>query len=112
MTPSCGRCRVGSARGRSLRVGLTRKGQPETLHRHSRAERLQAAEQIARGNVIAGDPQRCLDIIRRWRDALGLTVVSGTFYFGGMPQEMALRNIRLFAEEVMAAFVEAEAIAP
>ena len=76
------------------------------------ARPIQAAEQIARGNVIAGEPQRCIDIIRRWRDALGLTVVSGTFYFGGMPQEMALRNIRRFAEEVMPAFVEAEATAP
>ena len=62
--------------------------------------------------MIAGDPQRCIDIIRRWRDALGLTVVSGTFYFGGMPQEMALRNISRFAKEVMPAFVEAEATAP
>ena len=76
------------------------------------ARRFQAAEQIARGNVIAGDPQCCIDIIRRWRDALGLTVVSGTFYFGGMPQEMALQNIRRFAAEVMPAFAEAEAIAP
>jgi alkanesulfonate monooxygenase SsuD/methylene tetrahydromethanopterin reductase-like flavin-dependent oxidoreductase (luciferase family) len=72
------------------------------------ARRLQAAEQIARGNVIAGDPQRCIDIIRRWRDVLGLTVVSGTFYFGGMPQEMASRNIRRFAAEVMPAFAQAE----
>ena len=67
--------------------------------------------QIARGNVIAGDPQRCIDIIRRWRDALGLTVISGTFYFGGMPQDMALRNIRRFAAEVMPALA-AEAIVP
>jgi alkanesulfonate monooxygenase SsuD/methylene tetrahydromethanopterin reductase-like flavin-dependent oxidoreductase (luciferase family) len=72
----------------------------------SASRRPQAAEQIARGNVIAGDPQRCIDIIRRWRDALGLTVVSGTFYFGGMPQEMALGNIRRFAAEVMPAFAE------
>ena len=65
----------------------------------------QAEDQIARGNVIAGDPQRCIDIIRYWRDTLGLTVVSGTFYFGGMPQEMALKNIQRFATEVMPAFV-------
>jgi alkanesulfonate monooxygenase SsuD/methylene tetrahydromethanopterin reductase-like flavin-dependent oxidoreductase (luciferase family) len=74
--------------------------------------RLLAAEQIARGNVIAGEPQRCIDLIRRWRDALGLTVISGTFYFGGMPQEMALRNIRRFASEVMPAIVKAEVVAP
>lgn len=72
----------------------------------------QAADEIARGNVIAGDPQRCIDLIRHWRDVLGLTVVSGTFYFGGMPQEMALRNIRRFAAEVMPAFATVEAIAP
>jgi natural product biosynthesis luciferase-like monooxygenase protein len=70
------------------------------------ARPIQAAEQIARGNVIAGEPQRCIDLIRRWRDALGLTLVSGTFYFGGMPQAMALRNIRRFAAEVMPAFAE------
>ena len=78
----------------------------------SAARQTRAQDQIARGNVIAGDPPRCIDIIRRWRDALGLTVVSGTFYFGGMPQEMALRNIRRFAAEVMPAFAAAEAIAP
>jgi alkanesulfonate monooxygenase SsuD/methylene tetrahydromethanopterin reductase-like flavin-dependent oxidoreductase (luciferase family) len=50
-----------------------------------------------RGNVIAGKPQRCIDIIRRWRDVLGHTLVSRTFYVGGMPQAMALRNIRRFA---------------
>jgi alkanesulfonate monooxygenase SsuD/methylene tetrahydromethanopterin reductase-like flavin-dependent oxidoreductase (luciferase family) len=73
------------------------------------ARPMQATEQIARGNVIAGEPQRCIDIIRRWREALGLSVVSGTFYFGGMPQEMALQNIRRFAAEVMPAFAEAKA---
>jgi hypothetical protein len=61
--------------------------------------------------VIAGERQRCIDLIRRWCDALGLTVVSGTISFGGMPQEMGLRNIRRFAEDVMPAFVEAEAVA-
>jgi natural product biosynthesis luciferase-like monooxygenase protein len=76
------------------------------------ARQIRAADQIASGNVIAGEPQRCIDLIRRWRDMLGLTIVSGTFYFGGMPQEMALRNIRLFAEEVMPAFADVQAITP
>ncbi|HEY7068160.1 MAG TPA: LLM class flavin-dependent oxidoreductase [Chloroflexota bacterium] len=60
--------------------------------------------QIAAGNIIAGDPDRCVDVIRHWRDSLGLTCLSGTFHFGGMPQELALRNVRLFAEQVMPAF--------
>ena len=59
-----------------------------------------------------GEPKRCIDLIRCWHDALGLTVVSGTFCFGGMPQEMALRNICRFAAEVIPAFAAAEALAP
>jgi alkanesulfonate monooxygenase SsuD/methylene tetrahydromethanopterin reductase-like flavin-dependent oxidoreductase (luciferase family) len=57
--------------------------------------------QLAEGFAIAGDAERCIDTIQRWRDEVGLTTLSGTFHFGGMPQEMALRNIRLFAEKVM-----------
>ena len=60
--------------------------------------------QLSRGFVIAGDPQRCVDTIHRWREEVGLTTISGTFHFGGMPQEMALKNIRLFAERVMPEF--------
>jgi alkanesulfonate monooxygenase SsuD/methylene tetrahydromethanopterin reductase-like flavin-dependent oxidoreductase (luciferase family) len=62
------------------------------------------ASDMARGFIIVGDPQRCIDTIRRWQEEAGLTTFSGTFYFGGMPQELALRNIRLFAERVMPAF--------
>jgi alkanesulfonate monooxygenase SsuD/methylene tetrahydromethanopterin reductase-like flavin-dependent oxidoreductase (luciferase family) len=60
--------------------------------------------QIERGFVIVGDPERCIDAIRRWRELFGLTSVSGTFHFGGMPQELALKNMRLFSERVMPAF--------
>lgn len=62
------------------------------------------ASQMAQGFIIAGDPQRCIDAIHHWREQVGLTTMSGTFYFGGMPQELALKNIRLFAERVMPAF--------
>jgi alkanesulfonate monooxygenase SsuD/methylene tetrahydromethanopterin reductase-like flavin-dependent oxidoreductase (luciferase family) len=63
-----------------------------------------ARTQLSEGFVIAGDPQRCVDTIHRWAEETGLTTISGTFHFGGMPQELALRNIRLFAEKVMPAF--------
>ena len=62
------------------------------------------ASDMARGFIIVGDPERCIDTIHRWHDAVGLTTFSFTFYFGGMPQELALKNIRLFAERVMPAF--------
>jgi alkanesulfonate monooxygenase SsuD/methylene tetrahydromethanopterin reductase-like flavin-dependent oxidoreductase (luciferase family) len=58
---------------------------------------------MERGFIIVGDPQRCIDTILRWREQGGLTTFSFTFHFGGMPQEMALDNIRLFAERVMPA---------
>jgi len=60
--------------------------------------------QMEQGAIIAGDPQRCIDAIRHWQEEVGLTTLSGTFYFGGLPQELALRNIRMFAERVMPAF--------
>ncbi len=60
--------------------------------------------QMEQGFIIAGDPQRCIDAIHRWREQTGLTTLSGTFHFGGLPQELALKNIRLFAERVMPAF--------
>lgn len=62
------------------------------------------ATQLAGGFVIAGDPARCIDTIHRWREEAGLTMITGTFHFGGMPQELALKNIRMFAEKVMPAF--------
>ena len=62
------------------------------------------AKEIERGNVIGGDPQHCIELIHRWREALGLTTISGTFHFGGMPDELAQKNIRLFAEQVIPAF--------
>jgi len=58
---------------------------------------------MARGFIIVGDPERCSDTIRRWYEESGITTFSGTFHFGGMPQELALKNIRLFAERVMPA---------
>ena len=58
---------------------------------------------MARGLIIVGDPERCSDTIQRWHEEGGITIFSGTFHFGGMPQEMALKSIRLFAERVMPA---------
>ena len=64
------------------------------------------ASQIERLFMVAGEPQRCIDTIHRLREEVGLTTFSGTFHFGGMPHEMALKNIRRFAEQVMPAFKE------
>jgi alkanesulfonate monooxygenase SsuD/methylene tetrahydromethanopterin reductase-like flavin-dependent oxidoreductase (luciferase family) len=60
--------------------------------------------QLEQGFVLAGDPKRVADNIRKWIEEVGLTTISGTFYFGGMPQEMAMKNIRLFADKVLPEF--------
>jgi alkanesulfonate monooxygenase SsuD/methylene tetrahydromethanopterin reductase-like flavin-dependent oxidoreductase (luciferase family) len=56
---------------------------------------------LEQGFVVAGDPERVADTIRKWCGEVGLTTISGTFHFGGMPHAMALKNIRLFADKVM-----------
>jgi alkanesulfonate monooxygenase SsuD/methylene tetrahydromethanopterin reductase-like flavin-dependent oxidoreductase (luciferase family) len=63
-----------------------------------------AADQISQGRVIAGSPERVAELIQKHGDELGMTVASCSFHFGGMPQEMALTNIRRFAAEVMPLF--------
>ena len=60
--------------------------------------------EVDRGHIIAGDPVRCIDLIERYRETFPLTAFSGQFHFGGMPQELALGSIRLFAERVIPAF--------
>jgi len=60
--------------------------------------------QLEQGFIIAGDPVRCIDTIKRWQETLGLTTISGTFHFGGMPHALALENIRRFRERVMPVF--------
>src|SRR5581483_9819070 len=57
-----------------------------------------------KGNMLVGDAQRVIELIQKWQEDLQLTTLSGTFFFGGMPQEMAVRNLRLFADKVMPAF--------
>jgi hypothetical protein len=49
-------------------------------------------------------PRWVADNIGKWSEQVGLTTISGTFYFGGMPQEMAMKNIRLFADKVLPEF--------
>ena len=47
-------------------------------------------------------------LIHRWQEEVGLTTFSFTFDFGGMPQAMAVKNIRLFGERVMPALEGSE----
>jgi len=64
--------------------------------------------EVDSGHIIAGDPSRCIDLIEQYRETYPLTTFSGQFHFGGMPQDAALRSIRLFAEKVIPVFKTAQ----
>ena len=65
----------------------------------------------AENKVIGGSPADCIEQIRHWRNALGLTHIGGTFHFGGLDQAATLRSLRLFARYVVPAFRPASAAA-
>ena len=89
----------------AVAAARTPRSTVEVIPRQNQARaRHDFASEVATGNIIAGDPERCIQVIRHWQEAASLTTISGTVYFGGMPQEMALENIRRFAAEVMPAF--------
>jgi alkanesulfonate monooxygenase SsuD/methylene tetrahydromethanopterin reductase-like flavin-dependent oxidoreductase (luciferase family) len=53
-----------------------------------------------KGEMIFGGPQTCLEKLERL-NGLGVNNLICWMNFGGMPQDLVLRSIRLFAEEVM-----------
>ena len=59
---------------------------------------------LATHRGIFGDPAMCRDHIAHIQERLGLTHLSCTIHFGGLPQEYVLSSLRLFAEEVAPSF--------
>jgi alkanesulfonate monooxygenase SsuD/methylene tetrahydromethanopterin reductase-like flavin-dependent oxidoreductase (luciferase family) len=61
-------------------------------------------EQSVEGFVniqVAGTPDQCLEQIYTMREKVGLDHFIAVFSYGGMPAELAEKNMRLFAAEVM-----------
>src|SRR3954453_8865154 len=75
----------------AVAASRTPRSSVEMLPRQNQARaRHDFTSEVAGGNIIAGRPERCIEVIRHWQEVAGLTTISGTIYFGGMPQEMAL----------------------
>jgi alkanesulfonate monooxygenase SsuD/methylene tetrahydromethanopterin reductase-like flavin-dependent oxidoreductase (luciferase family) len=55
-------------------------------------------------NIIYGSPKTVREEVARQVDELGINYFIGSFMFGNMKPEDASRSLRLFANEVMAAF--------
>ena len=53
------------------------------------------------GLSIIGDPAYVIRELRAQEQALGCGVIMGLFQFGSMPHDLAMKNIRLFAKEVL-----------
>jgi natural product biosynthesis luciferase-like monooxygenase protein len=51
--------------------------------------------------IVAGTPAEALATLERAQDLMGFTQCDCTFYFGGIPYDLARRSLRLFATEVM-----------
>ncbi len=50
---------------------------------------------------VYGTPERCYETIAATRERLGSDTFIGVFSYTGMPHEEAVRNMRLFASEIM-----------
>lgn len=59
---------------------------------------------LLRNRFIVGSPEECLEQIRGYQDRLGATEFIARVQWPGMPQEQALRNIRMIGEHLIAPF--------
>jgi alkanesulfonate monooxygenase SsuD/methylene tetrahydromethanopterin reductase-like flavin-dependent oxidoreductase (luciferase family) len=61
-------------------------------------------EAVQQRTIIYGSPARMREEIARQIDELGLNYMIGSFFFGNMQEQDALRSLKIFAREVMPAF--------
>jgi probable F420-dependent oxidoreductase len=61
-------------------------------------------EALAHDRFIIGNPERCIQAIQRFVDALGMNHLICRLYFPGMPHEHILHELELLSQEVMPAF--------
>ena len=62
---------------------------------------LDVGKMVEECRVIAGTPDDAVKLLTKAQEMMGITQVDCTFYFGGIPFEIAQRSHRLFAEKVM-----------
>jgi alkanesulfonate monooxygenase SsuD/methylene tetrahydromethanopterin reductase-like flavin-dependent oxidoreductase (luciferase family) len=67
----------------------------------SRAHNQTIDELMGNGTAVVGSPRTVLEKIERVRDQTGLENLIAMLQFGVMPDELATRNMELFASEVM-----------
>ena len=66
---------------------------------------------VDEGRLIAGDPDDCADMLRRFAGETGCTETHCLYQFGDIPFSVAQHSMELFAAQVMPRLREPEAIA-
>jgi len=67
----------------------------------TRAHRMTIDELMESGTVVVGSPQTVREKIERMRDRTGLSIVIAMLQFGVLNNELTMRNMEMFATEVM-----------
>ncbi len=61
-------------------------------------------EELGRDRFIIGDPETCIQKIKRFQETFGVDHLICRLYFPGMPHKHILRELELISREVMPAF--------
>ncbi len=61
-------------------------------------------EELGRDRFIVGDPEQCVEKIKRFKDAFGMDHLICRLYFPGVPHAHIMKELELLSKEVMPAF--------
>ena len=70
----------------------------------TRARNQTAADLIASGTAIIGSRKTVIEQLEKMHTKTGVNIVVGMFQFGTLTDELARRNMELFASDVMPRF--------
>ncbi len=59
---------------------------------------------LSQGRNLYGNPEQCIEVIGNAMQRYNFNIMTNTFNFGGIPHELIVKSMRLFAKEVMPAF--------
>ena len=88
--------------GRPPSLGTT--SSPERGFRPPRPDETDWDGMLRTGRNIYGNPEQCIEVMRRSIQHYGFDISGMQFNFGGIPHDEVVKAMRLFAREVMPAF--------
>lgn len=99
---------VGDDDAQARRVGQEAIASYDELSRRNRRDpypdEFDFEGKLATGRNVYGDPDRCIELMRRTQANFDFDIFGMQFTFGGIPHAEVMKAMRLFAREVMPAF--------